>query len=152
MSQYRLYVDLEKIKDIVFLKQLYQYYTVVFKRRRNKKMEKKPLRKCSVLVCLSAFHNNVNSKNDLFWFRNFISETRESHSHINVFPNFYSRGVHASWGNDAISPLFQIPPISERFLRFVGNFPNVTVSDNIFSFSPAKISDDLFLVIDTRNL
>jgi len=54
------------------------------------------------------------------------------------------RGVHPP---EAMMhfPLFQIPPISEKFLRLCRKF-----SPKKFRFSSAKIPDDLFLVIDHK--
>ena len=49
-----------------------------------------------------------------------------------------------------ISPLFQIPPIFETFSDSVENFQNVIFSRKISPFSSAKISDDLFLVINRK--
>ena len=49
-------------------------------------------------------------------------------------------------------PLFLIPPISENLSDSVENYPNFTFSRKIFRFSSAKISDDLFLVVDYKFL
>ena len=47
-------------------------------------------------------------------------------------------------------PLFQISPIFSTNFQTVENLKNVTFSRQIFRFSSAKISDDLFLVIDHK--
>jgi len=47
-------------------------------------------------------------------------------------------------------PCFRFPPVSEKFSNSVENFPNFTSSRKIFWFSSAKISDDLFLVINHK--
>src|SRR6218665_2104923 len=48
------------------------------------------------------------------------------------------------------SPCFRFPPIFDKFSDSVENFQNVTFSRQNFRFSSAKISDDLFLVIDHK--
>jgi len=48
------------------------------------------------------------------------------------------------WGNDAFPPLFQIPPVSENFVVLHAEFPQFDLFPEIFRFSSAKISDDLF--------
>src|SRR6218665_272391 len=51
------------------------------------------------------------------------------------------------------SPLFRISsPIFETFLRLRGKFSNLTFFRKFSRFSSAKISDDLFLVIDYKSL
>jgi len=60
------------------------------------------------------------------------------------------RGVHPPWGHDAFPPCFRFPPIFEKFPYFVENFQNFTFSRKISPFSSAKISDDLFLVVDHK--
>jgi len=50
-----------------------------------------------------------------------------------------------------ISPLFQISPLfSKKCFDSVENFPNSTFSRKLFRFSSAKLSDDLFLVINHK--
>jgi len=47
-------------------------------------------------------------------------------------------------------PVSDFPPISEKFSDFLKNFNNLTFSRKISWLSAAKISDDLFLVIDHK--
>src|SRR6218665_2271874 len=47
-------------------------------------------------------------------------------------------------------PCFRFPPIFEKISDSVENFPNFTFSRKISRFSSAKISHDLFLVIDHK--
>src|SRR6218665_1167163 len=49
-----------------------------------------------------------------------------------------------------ISPVSDFPLFPKKISDSVENFPNFTFSHNIFLFSSAKISDDLFLVIDYK--
>src|SRR6218665_14905 len=49
-----------------------------------------------------------------------------------------------------VSPLFQIPPIFKKCSDSVENFLNLTFSRKISRFSSAKISDDLFLVLNHK--
>ena len=57
---------------------------------------------------------------------------------------YTGRGVHSPWDHDAFPPCFRFPPIFEKLLDSVENFPNCTFSRQIFRFSSAKISDDFF--------
>ena len=47
-------------------------------------------------------------------------------------------------------PFFRFPPIFEKFSDSVENFQNFTFSRKNFRFSSAKISYDVFLVIDHK--
>jgi len=60
-----------------------------------------------------------------------------------------TRGVHPP---EAMmhSPRFRFPPYFRKILGLSGKFKNLTLSRKNFPFSSAKISDDLFLVIDHK--
>src|SRR6218665_3546872 len=60
------------------------------------------------------------------------------------------RGVHPPETMIHFPPCFRFPPIFEKISDSVENFPNFTFSRTIFPFSSAKISHDLFLVIDHK--
>src|SRR6218665_3394382 len=51
-------------------------------------------------------------------------------------------------GNDAFPPCFTFPRFPKKISDSAENFPDLTFSQKLFRFSSAKISDDLFLVID----
>jgi len=48
------------------------------------------------------------------------------------------------WGNDAFSPCFRFTHISEKLFRLCGKFSWFYFSEQMFRFSSAKISDELF--------
>jgi len=56
-----------------------------------------------------------------------------------------TRGVHPPLWPWCIFPLFQIFPYFRHIFRLRGKFSKFYLSRNIFRFSSAKISDDLFL-------
>src|SRR6218665_340650 len=58
-----------------------------------------------------------------------------------------TRGVHL---HDAFPSVSDFPRIFEKFSDSVDNFLHFTFSRKISPFSSAKISDDLFLVIDHK--
>ena len=68
---------------------------------------------------------------------------------VSDFPSV-SRGVHPPWGHDAFPPVSDFPLIFKKFSNSVENFPNFTLSRKNFRFSSAKISYDLFLVINHK--
>ena len=51
-------------------------------------------------------------------------------------------GASIPWGNNALSPLFQISPLFPK--QFSDSVENLTYSHQISQFSSAKISDDFF--------
>ena len=56
----------------------------------------------------------------------------------------YKQGRPSLWGNDVFHPLFQVSPISENLSDY-GKFSKFDpFSKNIFQFSSAKMSGDLF--------
>jgi len=55
------------------------------------------------------------------------------------------RGIHPLLKQWCIFPLFQIPPYFQKNFKTVENFINFIFSRKISRFSPAIISDDLFL-------
>ena len=59
------------------------------------------------------------------------------------------RGIHPPWVNDAFPPCFRFPLFPKKFSDSVENFPNFTFF-KFFRFSSAKISYDLFLVINHK--
>src|SRR6218665_2212822 len=65
-------------------------------------------------------------------------------------PKVLTRGVHPSEAMMHFPPVSDFPPIFEKCSDSVENFQNVTFSRKMSRFSSAKISDDLFLVIDHK--
>jgi len=65
-----------------------------------------------------------------------------------ICPAGAARGVHPPWGNDVhiFPPCFRFPPISEKFFRLRGKFPQIDLFPKMFRFSSAKISADLLFI------
>ena len=63
-------------------------------------------------------------------------------------PVLYRRGVHPPEVKMHFPLVSKFPLFPKNFSDSVENFPDFTFSDKIFRFSSAKISDDLFKVID----
>src|SRR6218665_1487996 len=65
---------------------------------------------------------------------------------------YYSEALPTRGGHlhDAFPPVSDFPRIFEKFLDSIDNFLHFTFSPKISPFSAAKISDDLFLVIDHK--
>src|SRR6218665_2694897 len=71
-------------------------------------------------------------------------------SYIKTSPLLSHPGESIPLRPRCISPLFQISPLIFPKIFRLENFQNFTFSRNFFPFSSAKISDDLFLVIDHK--
>ena len=67
--------------------------------------------------------------------------------HINCRNYYY---YYPLWGHDAFPPCFRFPPTFDKFSDSMENFQNFTFCRKICRFSSAKISEDLFLVIDKK--
>ena len=67
-----------------------------------------------------------------------------------MITNCISRGVHPPWDHDAFPPVSDFSPIFEKCSDSEKNSQNFTFTWEISWFSSAKISDDLFLVIDHK--
>src|SRR6218665_4050020 len=59
------------------------------------------------------------------------------------------RGIHPSEAMISVA-CFRLPPISEKDVRLPGKFSQLYLFPTNFRFSSAKISDDLFLVINYK--
>src|SRR6218665_2404065 len=62
----------------------------------------------------------------------------------------YGRGVRPPEAMMHFPPVSDFPTIFDKISASVENFQNVIFSRKSFRFSSAKISDDLFLVIDHK--
>ena len=68
--------------------------------------------------------------------------------HFSVF--LVPRGIHPSLRQWYTPPVSDFPLFPKEFSDSVENFPNFTFSQKCFSISSAKISDELFLIIDYK--
>ena len=76
-----------------------------------------------------------------------VPQLKKRHSKINKRGR-YARASIPSEAMMHLPPVSDFPPIFDKFSDSVENVQNFTFSRQISRFSSAKISDDLFLVID----